>query len=140
METAETPWGPEDFRDLRHGATLFNNGRYWHAHEAWESVWIRHRATSGGTFCKGLIQLAAAHHQRMRGRFAGMMTHFDRAHTKLAPFAPSYLGLDVRKIVDAIATARAEANRLGKDCLPEFDAAGIPPIRFPEDPHSCSSS
>jgi uncharacterized protein len=44
---------------LSRGIELFNAGRYWDAHEAWEEAWMpdRHGADSG--FYKGLIQVAA---------------------------------------------------------------------------------
>ncbi|HEY2734587.1 MAG TPA: DUF309 domain-containing protein, partial [Polyangiales bacterium] len=48
---------------LRAGASLFNDGRFFDAHEAWEDRW---RATHDDTerrFLQGLIQIAAAFHK-----------------------------------------------------------------------------
>ncbi len=55
---------------LGHGIELFNEGRYWEAHEAWEEAWTpgRHGPDSG--FYKGLIQVAAGclHYTRRNRR------------------------------------------------------------------------
>lgn len=50
------------------GIALFNEGRYWHAHEAWEEIWKEH-PEDGRIFFQGLIQLAAGFHQLNRNIF-----------------------------------------------------------------------
>ncbi|AFZ68518.1 DUF309 domain-containing protein [Deinococcus peraridilitoris] len=49
--------------ELREGARLFNEGRYWEAHEAWEAFW---RTATGNEriYVQSLILLAAALHKR----------------------------------------------------------------------------
>ena len=52
------------------GRTLFDEGKYFEAHEEWEELWNladgeRHR------FLQGLIQIAAALHHAQRGNFRG---------------------------------------------------------------------
>lgn len=95
----EPPMAVADWEDFRRGIALFNGGQFWHAHEAWEAVWRRQRAHPSHMFFKGLIQLAAAHHQRDHGRHEGMLIHFERARAKLAPFAPRFLGVDVQSVL-----------------------------------------
>ncbi len=122
----EPPMTGEDRKDFRHGIALFNAGRFWHAHEAWEAVWRRQRAHPAQLFFKGLIQLAAAHHQRERGRFDGMLIHFGRARAKLIPFAPEFLGVDVASLLSSIAAGEAEARRVGPECLADFARTLVP--------------
>jgi len=119
---------PTDRADLGRGAALFNAGHYWHAHEAWEEVWRRHRGSDAHVFFKGLIQLAAAHHQREQGRHRGMLTHFARVRAKLAPFAPAFAGIAVTPLLESVSAGEREAARLGPARLGEFDRRLVPVI------------
>jgi uncharacterized protein len=55
---------------LQHGIELFNEGRYWEAHEAWEDAWTPDRHGPDSGFYKGLIQVAAGclHYTRRNRR------------------------------------------------------------------------
>ncbi|HEV3122581.1 MAG TPA: DUF309 domain-containing protein [Isosphaeraceae bacterium] len=95
------------------GATLFNAGFYWEAHEVWEGLWHAHgRRGPTADLLKALIKLAAAGVKVREGQPAGVATHARRAAALLenvrAQFGDRYLGLDL----GALATcARAlEAN------------------------------
>jgi hypothetical protein len=58
-------WRSEGFR---RGAELWNRGRYWEAHEAWEEPWrAAGRHSAAGRFLQGLILLAAAGVKRQGG-------------------------------------------------------------------------
>ncbi len=58
--------------DPTKGIELFNTGRYWDAHEAWEHEWTPDRRGPESGFYKGLIQVAAGclHYQRRNRRGA----------------------------------------------------------------------
>jgi predicted metal-dependent hydrolase len=58
--------------DPTKGIELFNSGRYWDAHEAWEHEWTPDRKGPDSGFYKGLIQVAAGclHYQRHNRRGA----------------------------------------------------------------------
>jgi len=111
----------EDLRNLRRGVELFRSGGYWHAHEEWEAVWMRWRKRPENLFFKGLIQLAAAHHQRVHGRYAGFLIHLRRSEEKLAPYGDEFLGISLPPILESIRASRREALRLGRNRLQEFD-------------------
>jgi uncharacterized protein len=58
-------WTAEGFR---RGAELWNRGRFWEAHEAWEQPWRAvGRHSAAGRFLQGLILLAAAGVKRQGG-------------------------------------------------------------------------
>src|SRR4030088_1775514 len=42
---------------LKRSIDLFNSGRYWDAHEAWEHKWMPDRQGPDAGFYKGLIQV-----------------------------------------------------------------------------------
>src|ERR1700730_12838881 len=44
---------------LQRGIDLFNSGRYWDAHEAWELEWMPDRKGPDAGFYKGMIHAAA---------------------------------------------------------------------------------
>ena len=90
------------------GVELFNAHHFWHAHEAWEEIWL---ASSGEekTFLQGLIQLAAAYHHVQRGTFRGAIRLFDAAFAKLEPYPSGYAGIDRAEVIDV---ARGHRTRI----------------------------
>lgn len=71
---------------------LFNAGKFWEAHEAWEQIWQRHDEP-WRFFVQGLIQVAAAHHQLKRGIRHGVIKHLKNALVKLDVAPPDFAGL-----------------------------------------------
>jgi predicted metal-dependent hydrolase len=58
-------WASDGFR---RGAELWNRGRFWEAHEAWEEPWrAAGRHTAAGRLLQGLILRAAAGVKRQGG-------------------------------------------------------------------------
>ena len=84
----------QDRKDFHRGIRLFNQSRFWEAHEAWEAVWLRH-PEDGRFFIQGLIQLAAAYHQLRRRIYRGFLIHLRRSRERLALFPDLFLGIDV---------------------------------------------
>lgn len=104
---------------LDRGVVLFNDRRFFEAHEVWEEAW---RRTDGdeARFLQGLIQVAAALVKWQRGQSRGMTDLFAKGCEKLTPFRPVHHGLDVAALLDAVAAWRAAS-------------AGEPPaLRRPE--------
>lgn len=84
----------EDRIDLAEGVALFNAGKYWDSHEAWEKIWQRHKEP-WRYFVQGLIQAAAAHHQLQRGIRHGVIKHLHNALAKLDSAPPDFAGLEL---------------------------------------------
>ena len=118
----------EDWQDYQEGWRLFNEREFWHAHEAWESVWKR-RDEESRIFFQGIIQLAAAYHLLVvKKRYRGMMRNFEKAEEKLRLFPDRFLRVDVSRLLNAIDQARKEINRIGEQHLEQFDLDQIPMI------------
>ena len=70
MARIARPLSEEESALLETGASLFDDGKFWHAHEAWEDLWndLKRRDASPHEILlvQGLIQTAALllHHQR----------------------------------------------------------------------------
>ena len=109
---------------LEKGVTLFNSHQFWHAHEAWEELWLQ---SSGEEkiFLQGLIQLAAAYHHVQRGTFRGGVRLFDAALRKLERFDDGRGGIDRR---DAIEAAAQHREKIASGT--HIDAGEFPKLRY----------
>ena len=117
----------EDRTDFHRGIRLFNQARFWEAHEAWEAVWLRH-PEDGRFFIQGLIQLAAAHHQLRRGIHRGFLIHIRRAQERLVLFPDTFLSVDVVGLRRTISEAlRRIDSEEGTGCV---DLSGIVPPKI----------
>lgn len=87
-------------RLFRQGVALFNGVRYWHAHEAWETLW-RAAPDKDRDFYQGLIQVAAGllHLQRRNAR--GARNKLEEGIARLRPYAPSHRGVLVNELIGA---------------------------------------
>jgi hypothetical protein len=85
-------------RLFREGVSLFNAVRYWHAHEAWETLW-RAADDDERPFYQGLIQVAAGllHLQRRNAR--GALTKLEEGLDKLRPYEPAHHGIFVSELI-----------------------------------------
>ncbi len=103
---AEPPLTPELTAYIREGGVLFNRGAWWHAHEAWESAWLRMPEGPAGDaeiVVRGLIQLAAALHLEGIGRQDGAASNLRKAVEKLALAPDHFLGIDIGALRSSIA-------------------------------------
>jgi len=87
---------------LAEGVELFNSGRYWDAHEAWEREWTPDRRGPDSGFYKGLIQVAAGclHYTRRNRR--GAINKWRSGAAYLRPYLPAHNGLALGPLVDAV--------------------------------------
>jgi hypothetical protein len=115
----------EGDRLFRQGVALFNGVRYWHAHEAWETLW---RAAPDGErdFYQGLIQIAAGLLHLQRRNLRGARNKLREGLERLRPYEPAYEGIFVNELI-------GEAGRLLADLDRGHLPYLIPPvIRFAE--------
>lgn len=132
----EISMNEEDWAEFERGVRLFNTGKFWHSHEAWELVWQSHDEDER-LFFQGLIQLAAAYHQLLeKENYRGMINNFDKAYEKLEVFQPEYLGVFVKPLLHFIEEGKKEAEGHGANGLQHFNYNLIPKLQFhrPENP------
>ncbi len=112
-------------RLFRRGVALFNGVRYWHAHEAWETLW-RAAPDDERDFYQGLIQVAAGLIHLQRRNMRGARNKLSEGLAKLRPYQPAYRGVFVNELI-------GEARRLLDDLEAGQLPYLIPPIiRFTE--------
>ena len=112
-------------RLFRYGVALFNGARYWHAHEAWETLW-RAADDKDRDFYQGLIQIAAGllHLQRRNAR--GARNKLSEGLVKLRRYEPAHRGIFVNELIGA---ANRVIGQLGAGYMPHLIS---PVIRFLE--------
>ena len=119
----------EDFDNLsveqnhRLGVRHFNAGRYFPAHEAWETAWKQSRKTDDAEFFKGLSQLGAGYVHLLRGNRHGAFTLLRRAAGRIGRYPAGHRGIDTRRVAtrtstDADAVERGELEP-GENALPD---------------------
>jgi hypothetical protein len=105
---------------LHRGVSLFNGVRYWHAHEAWETLW-RAAPDEERDFYQGLIQVAAGLLHLQRRNLRGARNKLAEGLAKLEPYQPAHRGVFVNELI-------GEARRILDDLEGGFLPYLIPPI------------
>jgi predicted metal-dependent hydrolase len=87
--------------ELRRGIFLFNEARFFDAHEALEDVW-RASPPAEKKFYQGLVQVAVAFHHHSTGNFVGMRSVLHRAAANLAPAPVDFADIDLKPLLESI--------------------------------------
>jgi hypothetical protein len=96
-------------RLFRDGVALFNGARYWHAHEAWETLW-RASPDADRAFYQGLIQVAAGLFHLQRRNLRGARIKLSEGVGKLRPYEPVHRGIFVNELIGRADRVLAELN------------------------------
>ena len=105
------PLDPKEQHELLHrGAALFNGLRYWHAHEAWETLW-RAAEEDDRDFYQGLIMVAAGLLHLQRRNLRGARNKLAEGLAKLPRYEPAHRGLVVTELVAKCTLILADLNQ-----------------------------
>lgn len=92
------------------GVTLFDEGAYWHAHEALEGPWLLAEGLEKH-FLGGVILMAASLHKaRTLANARGGRKNFAKALAHLALVPDTYDGVDVRALEATVLAALHDAT------------------------------
>jgi len=119
--------------NAREGILLFNEGKYFEAHEELETAW---RAETGKirNLYQGILQAAVTCLHITRGNYQGAVKVYGRSMKWLNDWPNHCRGVDVRKLRVDLDNAIAEVNRLGPERLSTFDQSLLKPIASDDDP------
>jgi hypothetical protein len=110
----------------QHGLQLARDGRYFDAHEAFETAW-RACADSERDFFQGLVHVVVSAYQHGRGRPVATERQRLKALRRLAAYEPAHRGLDV-------AALRAALDRVETDPRQYLvDRDSQPPVAIEEE-------
>ena len=132
---AENTLHLEDFDALpleendRLGREHLNAGRFFPAHEAWETAWKQARDTTDAEFYKGLSQLGAGYVHLLRGNAHGASKLLRRGAGRLRGYPRSHRGVDTTGVATAAETL---ANAVEEGRVKPGEAAAFePPVIGP---------
>ena len=101
---------PVDLETYAHGIRLFNEGKFFDAHEVLEDVW-RAAPAKQKKFLQGLIQLAVALHHHSRGNKVGALSLLKRAARNLTAEPRECRGIRVSDLLHSIDECEAAIER-----------------------------
>ncbi len=122
MSGAQSPAGGP----FERGRTLFNAGRFFEAHEAWEELWREERGDARRRL-QGLIQIAAALHKARAGAAGPCARLLAAGLDKLGPLGERG---DLAAFGESVERSLAEARRwergeaAGLSSMPVLPAPG----------------
>jgi predicted metal-dependent hydrolase len=102
-----------------------SEGRYFPAHEAWETAWKQARETPDAEFFKGLSQLGAGYTHLLRGNAHGAIRLLRRGAGRVAGYPQGHQGVDTSAVAEA-ASKLADAIENG-EVVPGEQARFEPP-------------
>ena len=80
------------------GIEHFNAGRFWHAHEDWEALWISLKGNVSRELIdgvQGIIQIAAMLLNHQRKKVRGVTSLWTKSSAKLRPVIDGLFNLDI---------------------------------------------
>ena len=86
-------------------------GRWFPAHEAWETAWKQARGTGDEELFKGLSQMGAGYVHLLRGNAHGAMTLLRRAAGRVGAYPDGHRGLATLSLRDKLLTDAARVER-----------------------------
>src|SRR5581483_9169710 len=102
--------GPDDSTvaaDYKSGLALARAGKFFAAHESFESAW-RAAPAAERDFFQGLVHAVVFAYQAARGKPIGAERQREKALRRLAPYGPTHLGLDVSRLLAALERAEPD--------------------------------
>ena len=106
----------------------FDAGRFFPAHEAWETVWKQSKGTPDEEFFKGMSQLGAGYTHYRRGNLHGTHVLIRRALSRITRYGDAHQGIDVgalAKEIEGHAVLVEKADE-GGEPMPELEPPKIP--------------
>ena len=111
------------------GLELFNDGRYFDAHEELEDAWKADQSV-GRDLYRAVLQIAVAYLQIERGNYNGAIKMLQRVKQWIEPLPDTCRGINVAQL-RADSTAVYEAlQTLGRERLNELDKTLLKPVLY----------
>lgn len=116
----------------RHGISLFNQGKYFEAHEELEAAWKDEKGRIRELY-QGILEAGVTYLHITRGNYAGAVKVYGRSMKWLKDWPETCRGVDVRQLREDLESAIAEVRRLGETHIAEFDRSLLKPVVWKED-------
>ena len=111
------------------GLELFNQGRYFEAHEALEAAWRDERGPVRELY-RGILQAGVVYLHITRRNYAGAVKVYQRCRRWLEAWPETCRGVNVGQLRSDLEDAIAEVKRLGAEQMDGFDMGLLKPVRY----------
>lgn len=115
----------------REGISLFNQGRYFEAHEELEAAWKEERGKVRELY-QGILEAGVTYLHIRRGNYSGAIKVYHRSMRWLKDWPEICRGADIGQLRRDLDSAMAEIERLGPARLSEFNQTYFKPIIWKE--------
>lgn len=111
------------------GLRLFNEGKYFEAHEALEEAWLDEKGKVRDLY-RGILQVGVTYLHITRGNYNGSVKVYKRSQRWLKDWADVCRGIEVGKLREDAEQAMEEVKRLGAERIGEFDLKLLRPVQW----------
>src|SRR5512135_573268 len=116
----------------RRGLELFNEGRYFEAHEELEAAWREEQGAVRRLY-QGILEAGVTYLHITRGNYWGAVKVYKRSMRWLKDWPEHCRGVDVGQLRRDLNAAMTEVERLGEAGLAAFDRGLLKPVRWNEE-------
>ena len=113
----------------RAGIQLFNEGRYFEAHEELEAAWKDEKGRVRELY-QGILEAGVTYLHITRGNYAGAIKVYGRSMRWLKDWPENCRGVEVGQLRRDLESAIIELQRLGPDASTEFNRALLRPVKI----------
>ncbi len=114
------------------GIRLFNEGKYFEAHEELEAAWRDERGKVRELY-QGILEAAVTYLHITRGNYNGAVKVYGRSMKWLRQWPAVCHGVDIGQLRENMEDVIAEVQRLGPEGLSAFDSSLFKPIASDHD-------
>jgi len=116
----------------RQGILLFNEGRYFDAHEELEAAWREEKGRIRQLY-QGILEAAVTYLHITRGNYAGAVKVYGRSMRWLKDWPEQCRGIEVGQLRRDLAAAIEEMQRVREAGASDFDRGLLKPLVWQED-------
>ena len=113
------------------GMKLFNEGKFFEAHEELETAW-KHETSTVRELYRGILQIAVTYLHITRGNYDGAVKVYGRSLKWLKDWPDVCRGIQVKRFRDEANLVMIELEGLGKENIGRFDISLFKPIHWSE--------
>ena len=113
------------------GLRLFNEGKYFEAHEALEIAWLEEKGKVRELY-RGILQIAVVYLHATRGNYNGVIKVYGRSQKWLKDWPEFCRGINVGQLQRDARAVINEIERIGMEKISQFDNSLLKPVQWNE--------
>ena len=113
------------------GLRLFNEGKYFEAHEALEIAWLEEQGKVRELY-RGILQIAVVYLHAMRRNYNGVIKVYGRSQKWLKDWPEFCRGINIGQLQKDAAAVLKEIEKLGPERISHFNNSLLKPVQWNE--------